>query len=386
MVYLIKKIKIKLSNKYLFNQEKKMGFVYSMLLFLIDIITSLFKKLKKDIPTQVQKILIIKPDHIGDVIIGSALIPILKKEYPEATVDIVCGSWANGILENNKNISTLYNIDHFILNRKNLKKLEKIKQFIKQYFNVLEKIRKVNYDLCIVARPSIGNLITLAIMSKSNYLSGYNTAGFGKMLNFSIGYDEKVHDVMNHLKLLDFLSLKTKNAKYDIACNLVDLKEAKKYFINTSKIKLLLNIQAGIKEKSISNIMAKTLILKILKRFDDVEITLTFSQSNYFEVQSLVDDIRNERVKISYETSTLSKLIALISEVDLIITPDTSIIHIGSALNKKLIGIYRNNERFYKRFSPFNTKFEIIFSENSDNIYHFNIKQVLDKMESILKN
>ena len=68
----------------------------------------------------------------------------------------------------------------------------------------------------------------------------------------------------------------------------------------------------------------------------------------------------------SYKTASVLDVAALIQNLQLIITPDTSIVHIASAFNRPVISIHENNQDSYQLFAP------------KSEINRVNIPQVVD--------
>ena len=47
------------------------------------------------------KILVFRPDQLGDVLLSTPVFENLKKNYPESVIISLTGSWTKNILENN---------------------------------------------------------------------------------------------------------------------------------------------------------------------------------------------------------------------------------------------------------------------------------------------
>ena len=68
-----------------------------------------------------------------------------------------------------------------------------------------------------------------------------------------------------------------------------------------------------------------------------------------------------------------------------IISPDTSIIHICSAFNIPVIGIYPDVAWNLEKFYPLSEKKEIIISGNRNNISDVNSDQIVDSFDRLYK-
>ncbi|RKY87023.1 hypothetical protein DRQ11_07240, partial [candidate division KSB1 bacterium] len=78
------------------------------------------------------KILVVKLDHIGDVVTATPVFEALKNRYPEAHVSLLLGSWSKDVVKNNPNIDELilYDSSSFIRNKQR-------KHSLTYYFNIL---------------------------------------------------------------------------------------------------------------------------------------------------------------------------------------------------------------------------------------------------------
>lgn len=81
--------------------------------------------------------------------------------------------------------------------------------------------------------------------------------------------------------------------------------------------------------------------------------------------------------------SDLDRLIDLCSRADLIISPDTALIHIASALDKPVIGIYQNNGVKAVQWGPRSRLHGLVLSANAGNITGFSVTQLLRQADSL---
>ncbi len=111
---------------------------------------------------QIKKILIVLLDYIGDGVLSSPIFSILKKKFPQATVDVMVGEWTKDLYKANPSIRKVipYNCDW--LNRSSTK------WSISQKLSALKNVRKEEYDLIVDMRGSLGTLI-LPLLKSSRY-------------------------------------------------------------------------------------------------------------------------------------------------------------------------------------------------------------------------
>jgi ADP-heptose:LPS heptosyltransferase len=173
----------------------------------IDYLLDLFPKKSKVISKEVNNILLIKPDHLGDVVLFSSVLKPLKEKFPNSYIDVVIGSWSNEILNNNPYIRNIYNIDHYKHNRSSKNILIKLKIFFMTYLNVLKLIRKNSYDVSLNFRSYGANLVTLQLFSNSKFSVGFATSGFSPLLDFEVDFIDNKHEVEYFLDILKVLEI-----------------------------------------------------------------------------------------------------------------------------------------------------------------------------------
>jgi heptosyltransferase-2/heptosyltransferase-3 len=160
------------------------------------------KNIQPPPPGEVHKILIIKPDHLGDMLLLTSVLGLIKNRYKDAVIDIVCGSWSKPVLSNNPYIRQIHIINNSSINRSASGRFGKLTEYIKTLFPALGKIRKEHYDICLFMRSRRGNMIYLARLGKVSYSIGHGTAGFGPLLSCQVPWNRGEHETGHFLEIL----------------------------------------------------------------------------------------------------------------------------------------------------------------------------------------
>jgi len=87
----------------------------------------------------------------------------------------------------------------------------------------------------------------------------------------------------------------------------------------------------------------------------------------------------------SFKTNTILDLAALIDNLDLIISPDTSVIHIASTYNKPIVTIHENNLHSYKLFAPTSKLSRTVFSKSKNSLSGFSVNELIAYCLEIIK-
>ena len=78
----------------------------------------------------------------------------------------------------------------------------------------------------------------------------------------------------------------------------------------------------------------------------------------------------------SYKTESIIDVAALIQSLQLIITPDTSIVHIASAFNIPIVSIHENNNDSYRLFAPKSQFSKTVFAQSVKGIDGYSINEL----------
>ncbi len=274
----------------------------------------------------IKSILFLRYDgKIGDMVVNSLMFREIKKVYPNIKIGVVARGAAIDIIKDNPNVDKIY---EYYKDRKKIKDLAL-------------KIKEEKYDLLI----DFSEMLRVNQMMLINLCGARINIGLDrkdwKLFDLSIesGKDFKwtEHITKRYLAYLIKLGLKKENIdiSYDIY-----LKNEKKYeaFFNEIKEskKLILNPYGASKHKSF-NIETLENIITYLKD-KDIAIILVYFGDKYKELEFL--EKKYKSVYIPKKIESILNTAILIKKSDYVISPDTSIVHIASAFNKKMITVY----------------------------------------------
>ena len=274
----------------------------------------------------IKSILFLRYDgKIGDMIVNSLMFHEIKKVYPDIKIGVVARGAAVDIIRENPNVDKIY---EYYKDRKKIKDLAL-------------KIKEEKYDLLI----DFSEMLRVNQMMLINLCGARINIGLDrkdwKLFDLSIesGRDFKwtEHITKRYLAYLVKLGLKKENIdiSYDIY-----LKNEKKYEAFFNKIKenkkIILNPYGASKHKSFS-IETLENIINYLKN-KDTAIILTYFGDKYKELEFL--EKKYKYVYIPKKIESILDTAILIKKSDYVISPDTSIVHIASAFNKKMITVY----------------------------------------------
>lgn len=334
-------------------KNKKVLFVLKIIDFFIDLLPIK----KNSLPKEVNKILLIKPDHLGDVLLLTSVLPLIKEKYPNIKIDIIIGSWAKVILYNNPYINNIYEINHFRLDRSKKSVFNKLLKFLKDYFGVLQDIRQNYYDISINFRSYGDNLITLQLLSKSKYNIAYGSAGFGGLLDCELDIVEKKHEVEYFLDLLAKLAIKEDiNNLHSFVSISKDDKQYVKEIVNRYKLKDFIIIHPGSGDtKKMKDSVFWEEIIKCHKE------TIVFCGTK--DEKYLIKDLKNKNILDLMGIFSISQLVEFYKKAKLIYTVDSLAGHLASITDTKTISFYSDFTDTI-RWKPLGSNVKVIKNHN----------------------
>jgi len=109
-----------------------------------------------------KRILLINGAHIGDVVIATSLLPVLKSAFSQAEIGFLTGSWSHAVVRHHPDVSYHHVADHWRMNRGAGGSLEKKLRYWQTRRQALQEIRALSYDLSVSMHPWRADFLPLA--------------------------------------------------------------------------------------------------------------------------------------------------------------------------------------------------------------------------------
>ncbi len=290
-------------------------------------------------------ILIIHTAFIGDIALSTPFIQELKDKYPNSKIYYLTTPVSATLLKNDINIEKVFAYD-----KKNNDK------GIVGFFKIVKMLKEYKFDKCYLVHKYFRSALIPFLLGVKERI-GYDTSKAKFLYTKIIKYKKELHEVERVLELE-----KIENKKYKINIFVGD--EEKK---NIDKIwqennlynKNIITIAPGSRwfTKMWPNSYFDELILCLnkVKKEMNIEIILIGGKEDK-EIE-----IKNEKMTLDLRGKTsLLEMSEILSRSTIILSNDSSPIHIGSAFEKPFIlGIFGPTEKSLG-FTPYNEKHKII--------------------------
>lgn len=291
---------------------------------------------------KMRKILFLRHDgKIGDYIVSSFVFRELKKQNPNLHIGVVCSTKTLYLFDQNPFIDSIYPVT-----------TKKIRDYIK----TANKIRKENYDILIDPTTFLRNRDLLLIrLINATINIGYQKSDY-QLFDVNIT-DNNLHFSQIYQKALELIGYSNIDTRYDIPVNLASQKHINQFLTRNQLNQFItINFFGASSSRSFNDSNIKALLTDIQQKCTLPIILLTYPAVTE-KLKHIIKNFHN--IFIYEETKSIFDNIELIRSSYLVISPDTSIIHIASGLNKPMIAFYGDGKENFTHWHP-----------NSQNIVH----------------
>lgn len=150
--------------------------------------------------TRTRRVLFIKPDHIGDLLLATPTFRALKAAQPNTEIHVLAGAWASDIL------NTVSEVDQVLtLSFPGFDRLQERKQPLAPYWQLLRtshQLRQVGYSAAVIMRPDHWWGAALAHVAGIRERIGYDLQDVRPFLTRRIRY-QREHVVRQNLRLIE---------------------------------------------------------------------------------------------------------------------------------------------------------------------------------------
>src|ERR1700694_5824894 len=153
------------------------------------------------LPHSVERILVIEPWNIGDLILATPLLRDLRKRHPRAEICILAKSHARELLDRSGLVDEVIVCDLPWTADKNKYRISG--SVIKEMLRLVRMLRERHFDVTLDARMDIRSNL-LAAMTGSAHRIGYDIGGGGWLLTDTLPSErDRSHKIDDWLDLLD---------------------------------------------------------------------------------------------------------------------------------------------------------------------------------------
>ncbi|MBN1156900.1 lipopolysaccharide heptosyltransferase II [Candidatus Woesearchaeota archaeon] len=294
------------------------------------------------------KILLIRSGALGDVLMTTPVLSILRKRFPEAEISYLTGKWSAPILKDNSDIDEIIEFDDGIVVKKKFFELLKL----------AKAIRKKRFDVCFVFDKAWQwGLFAKYSGIKKRY--GFARNNEGLFHTKSTSFDGTKHEIDCNLELLGLMDIRysERDRKTKVAILDEDLYFARD-FIGKLQIKgKLIGVAPGGARNPGQEMAEKRWPLEqyaeLIEILEKKNTVILFGGDDDLELVNEMLQMRKINPVNTIGKTTLKQSLAIMKYCSLFITHDSGASHMAYAVDIPLVALFGPTPA--ERFAPPNS-------------------------------
>jgi ADP-heptose:LPS heptosyltransferase len=301
------------------------------------------------------KFLFVRQDRIGDVLVSTPLLHALKERYPLATVDFLLSTNNHFVLQNEPLVRKRWGYERTFLSA----------------LRILRGLRQERYDFVIdlMDNPSATSTIFCALAGgKWNVgLAKQNAYSYDIVVPLLSRKDEHIVDRL--AMLLTVFGLRAGEVPLRIRYNVAEESRAAadKYFGQSDLDKkhvIGINISPGSGTRFWGTVHYQGLIRWLKMEYADCPILILYQPSDKAVAQAIAEPFPD--VHLSPETRTFDHFAAFVEKLWILITPDTSAVHLAAAFEIPAVVLFVQSDKELRVWEPYKTLSESVITAVDD--------------------
>lgn len=281
---------------------------------------------RKDLFGRVNRILIVKPSALGDIVHSMPFLYALKQRFPWARIDWVVAHGLHTFLEGHPMINRLW-----VIKKDQWKKLGRLRLTLKEINDLRRGLAEQHYDVCIDLSGLFRSGV-ISAFSKAPVRLGFKESDEGS----PFFYTHKIHGSMNihaidrYLKIAEFMGCRTDRIIYPFAPFNPNPRICK----NLPEKYAIISPSAG----KPANRWPAQRYGQLASRLD-LPVVVIASSAEADIARKVVEASKGNAVSIAGQTG-LKDLLAVIRNARFFICNDTGPMHMAAALNVPVFAIF----------------------------------------------
>jgi ADP-heptose:LPS heptosyltransferase len=318
-------------------------------------------------PEKIKSLLILRPDKLGDMIATVPAIHALKKQWPHIRLEIIASPQNKIIIKQDPLIDAIH-------------------VYSKNIFadaNLICRLRKRKFDIIYdpICHDSMTGLLLAKLIAPKAILAASRKLKFLSFYDYCEPYqpDGNDHNIDNGLLIFNLfgVSLSTIDPFSPPFIPLESVAIGSKFLSELPKgnIKIGLNIAAGRPSRTLPIEKYMILIKLIAAEFPQVRFVIFCTMDERNRGEALAQAFPDISCLIPKNLSILD-VAAILRDMKIFISPDTSLIHIAGLMRVPLVAMYSGHLRNYYFWRPYQQDGAAVIARNYDNLHDIEPEQI----------
>ena len=211
-----------------------------------------------------------------------------------------------------------------------------------EWRNIVKVLRKNKYDVLFDSTEGL-KYKQVYLLNRVNAIVnvGYNKDEY-KIYNKNIKQNNTLKMIQIYRQMMESVNVEIKDTKYDVPISEESKKNVAKFLEeNNVKDKIIaLNFFGASRGRKINEENALIIIKIILENYKYFSIIILDSPNDRETIHNILKKTDNKNVLFFEKSKTILDSISIIKNSDLVVSLDTSILHIAEGLDKKIMAFY----------------------------------------------
>ncbi|NJD22955.1 MAG: glycosyltransferase family 9 protein [Melioribacter sp.] len=322
--------------------------------------------------TTIKKILIVRLGKIGDLVVTSFAFEVLKEKYPHLEIHLLTLSSNKDVLKYNPRLTKV------IYSKKNPSLYLKLIGMNKEHYDMI---------LDFNDNPSTTSTLIFKIM-KARIKAGYDFSKYERYINFKVTPLKKenshIIERMNNFLLQLGIKADEKLVKPFFYVGSKELSEVETELCSVKKNKHLIavNISAGAKIRYWQMEKWNLLLQLINDEYKNCFFLILAVEKDQTQQKQLASSLGIEKC-VESKLASIQHFAAYIKSSAVLITPDTSAVHIASAFGIPTLALYPNPNWNFVSWQPYHIAHRSVKS-STENVNDISVQEVFSKFKSLI--
>lgn len=328
-------------------------------------------------PPRLRRVLFIRPEKLGDMIISLPVFYNLKKLYPHLELYAICSPRNIAVVRGDRNLT-----GNFLYTKRFLRDLAMVR-----------RVRRLGVDAVVdmVCDDSVTSLFLTQYSSPRAWRIGLGKTRHRAYYDFNYEYrtQDEAHVLENTLKLLTAFGIDTDGLERHVPPTIDDrsYQAADRFLLSLNGAVpngvIGLNISAGRPTRVWPDTKNRTLIERMLAAYPHHRVVISADPADRPRALALAA-LFPERVDPLPDGLNLLDVSAIISRMKMLVTPDTSLVHIARSFRVPVVGLYTRYARNFILWRPFGQAGGAVISGNDYNIHDIAVDDVFNAVMALL--
>lgn len=314
------------------------------------------------------RVLVLRYDVIGDLVLSTGMLRQIASAHPSFEIDVLARAWVVPVLDGLPYVRRVISFDCSAKNRY-------------PSLALLAQVRRQGYDVVVdgmsIRRSSPTSSLMFMLASRAPYRVGLTSATNSFLYNLAIEPDRSRHHAEQSAILAQAFGVPIDGTDWrsQLAVSAAERDAAEKYWSSLGAgLRVFVNISVTDPRNDWPDDRFVAVLRRLAARRSDVVMLVSGIASQNDRIDRIA------RASGAHPaTQSLRELIARVATADLVLTPDTGVVHVAAAFGRPIVGLYRVDTRMW---APYRVPSRAIHSDSL--VHSIPVERVTAALDELL--